>query len=369
LAFIDFVNGENRDEAVSLLKTGIGLTTRHQDFEILLAKVLLTQNRYDEAKVIADELVKTTADAQVKADAEDVLKTVGEYVKARLEITNTPLVRLPWMQPLIFLKRSWLTQTDLAEIDLDRNINNLNIILGRPAKDENRMLGFIEQVTCSDREIVYNIKSGDRRLTMTSSDFKSLRMAVLLEGENSFQIDCGVSFAKTLSVLAFRPTLNVKPQLTSITFVPDFFVLKTPEEMTGMRTVIVEDDTPRKGGGDLKPEARWAAISERLRVTKAGESREAGTIEKIDCSGKSVTLSALAGGKRLRLFSNAPQDVSVAWFTPKASQISFACGGPPLAANALLTFKRTNNATDGLDGELTALEFVPEDFPPLIGQH
>jgi hypothetical protein len=221
-------------------------------------------------------------------------------------------------------------------------------------------------VTCSKGEIDYDVKSEGQSLTMTSRDFKSLRMAVLLEGENSFQVDCGVSFAKTLSVLAFHPAFNAKPELTSITFVPDFFVLRMPEEMASMRTVVVEDDTPRKGNNrtvesgvdDLKPEARWAAITEKLRAPREDESREAGVIEKIDCAGKSVTITALSAGKRLKLFSNSPQDVKLGWFSPKASQISLVCGVSPLAANVLLTFKRTNDT----DGELKALEFVPDGF-------
>jgi tetratricopeptide (TPR) repeat protein len=370
LAFVDFVNNESLDEAVSLLKKGIALKPKHQDFDILLAQILLTQDKYDEARSIAADLVKTAPDTKVRSDAETVLKTVGEYTNARLEIVKESTIRQPWMQPLIFLKRSWLTQTDLADIDRDRTINNLNIILERPMRGESRMIGVIDRVTCSGGEIGYNIKSEGHDFTMTSRDFKSLRTAVLLEGENSFQVDCGASFAKTLSVLAFRPALDAKPQLTSITFVPDFFVLKTPEELASTRTVVVEDDMLRKGSSrtvessvnDLKPEARWAAITEKLRAPQDGETREIGVIEKINCAGKSVVVNAVSAGKKLRLFSNSPQGVNVAWFSQKASQISLACDATPLAANALLTFKRTSDE----DGELKALEFVPDNFalPP-----
>jgi hypothetical protein len=237
---------------------------------------------------------------------------------------------------------------------------------------EKRILGTIEHITCSNGEIDYDIRSDGQNLTMTSKDFKSLRMAVLLEGENSFQIDCGVSFAKTLSVIAFRPTLGGKARLTSITFVPDFFVLKTYEEMASARTVVVEDDTGRRGSvnetSDIKSEIRWATIAKNLRVPQDGETREAGVVEKIDCSGTSLIITTLLGGKRLRFFSNSPADVKVAWFNPKASQISLACGGTLLAANALLTFKRAKDTAGGFDGELKALEFVPEGFS-LTQQH
>jgi tetratricopeptide (TPR) repeat protein len=365
LAFIDFVNGENRDEAVALLKKGITLKPETDEFKILLAQVLLTQDKYDEAKKIAADLLKETADETVRADAESVLKTIGDYVKARLVIDSSPVVRSPWTQSLIVLKRSWLTQADLDQIELNRQINNLNIILERPRPDEDRIVGTIESVSCSNGEISYAVRSQGQTYAMTSRDFTSLRMAVLLEGENSFQIDCGVNFAKTLAVIAFRPPASprAKPLLTSISFVPDFFVLKSPEELASARSVVVEDDPARKTGAveDLKPEARWAAIRAKLRAVRTGESRETGVLEKIDCDNNSVVVTAATGGKQLKLFSASPESVSVSWFSPRASQLPLVCGGSRLAANVVITFQRTNNSRDG-DGELIALEFVPDGF-------
>ena len=361
LAFLDFVNGENPDEAVAMLRKGIVLKPDADEFKILLAQVLLTQDKYDEAKSIAEDLAKKASDATVRTDAENVLKTVGEYVKARLVIDSGPVVRSPWTQSLIVLKRSWLTKSDLDEIELNRQINNLNIILERPRPDENRMVGTVESVSCSNGEIDYTVRSNGQAYVMTSRNFTSLRMAVLLEGENSFQIDCGVSFAKKLAVIAFRPPTSpkAKPQITSISFVPDFFVLKAPEELASARSVVVEDDVPRKAVfEDLKPDARWDAISEKLRAVQKDESRVVGTLEKVDCDSKSVTINATTGGKRFKFFSTTPENVRIAWFAAEASQVPLVCGRV-LAANAVITFRPISNSTGG---ELIAVEFVPEGF-------
>ena len=361
LAFIDFVNCENPDEAVAMLRKGIALKPDASEFQILLAQVLLTQDKYDEAKSIAEDLVKKPSDATVRADAENVLKTVGEYVKARLVISSSLVMQSPWMQSLIVLKRSWLTRNDIDEIELNRQINNRNILLERPHPDEQRMVGTIERVSCSNGEIDYTVGSNGQTYVMTSTNFSSLRMAVLLEGENSFQIDCGVSFAKTRAVIAFRPPASPKarPQVTSISFVPDFFVLKAPEELASARSVVVEDDVPRKAiFEDLKPNERWDAISEKLRVAYKDESRVVMTLEKIDCDGKSVTVTAATSGKRFKFFSATPENVRVAWFSAAASQVPLVCGRK-LAANAVITFRPANNSTDG---DLIALEFVPDGF-------
>jgi tetratricopeptide (TPR) repeat protein len=369
LAFIDFVNDENPDEAVAMLKKGIALKADADEFKILLAQVLLTQDKYDEAKNIAEGLVKAP-DAAVRSDAESVLRTVGDYVKARLVIDSDPIARSPWTQSLIVLKRSWLTQSDLDQIELDRQINNLNIILERPRPDEKRMVGTIENVVCANGEIDYVVRSQGRTVTMMSKNFASVRTAVWLEGENSFVFDCGVSFAKMLAVLAFRPPATAspkaKPQLASVSFVPDFFVLKTPEELASARAVVVEDDGSRKKGSaveDLKPEARFSAIAENLRVAQDGELRVVGVLEKIDCADKSVTVTGTAAsGKEMKLFSASPETVKVAWFSSKTSQIPLVCGTLMHTVNAVVTFRRAKDSPDGFDGELISLEFVPEGF-------
>src|SRR5205085_3471843 len=134
--------------------------------------------------------------------------------------------------------------------------------------------------------------------------FQGLRMAVLLEGEQSFQIDCGMNFSKYLTVIAFRPTVddrpNSIPQLTSITFVPYFFVLKTPAELASMRAVVVEEDNLRRGSksGSLErifpddPESRWTSISQQLRRPQKDESRELGTMKRIDCGSDALNITA-----------------------------------------------------------------------------
>ena len=361
LAFIDFVNGENPDEAVALLRKGIALKPDADEFKILLSQVLLTQDKYDEAKSIAEDLVKNASDATVRTDAEGVLKTVGEYVKARLVIGASLVAQSPFQQSLIVLKRSWLTQNDLDEIELNRQINNLNILLERPHADEQRMVGTVERVTCSNGEIDYSVGLNGQTYAMTSRNFTSLRTAILLEGQNLFQIDCGVSFAKTHAVIAFRPPASpkAKPQITSISFVPDFFVLKTPEELSSARSVVVEDDTPRKAVfEDLKPDARWDAISEKLRAVHKDELRTVGTLERLDCDSKSVTITATTSGKQFKFSSTTPESVRVAWFSAEASQVPLICGRA-LTANAVITFRPVNNSSDG---ELIALEFVPDGF-------
>jgi hypothetical protein len=208
-------------------------------------------------------------------------------------------------------------------------------------------------------------------LSLTSTGFQNLRMSVLLEGEYSFQIDCGVNFSRYLTVLGYQPAANkkpnIKPQLTSITFVPDFFVLKTPAELAASRAVVVEDDLLRRGRGvgtierialdESKPDKRFSAIAASLRQPQNGEIRQHGTLERIDCSGSNVEITTLLGSKRVTLTTSSPADINVSWFGVDASQVPLTCGAAPMIPNALFTFVPQNSG-----GILKAVEFVPAGF-------
>jgi hypothetical protein len=269
-----------------------------------------------------------------------------------------------------------MTKTDMDSIERDRDINNLNRALERPPSSERQMLGNVTHVACSGGAVKYSFTDGGRNFVFTSKDFQSIRMAVLLEGAHSFQIDCGVSFEKFMAVVSFRPTLgesvDLGGQLTSITFVPDYFKLKSAQEMASSRFIVVEDDTLKRELGvgdkinivseDRKPEQRWASIDAALRKPQSGENRATGLLEKVDCVGESVKLTALIDGSHQRFVSNSPASVKVAWFSAGNSQVSLACGSRPMAPNVLFTYRTPENFTGSTDGDLVALEFVPEGF-------
>lgn len=247
LAFVNFVNDENLDEAIELLRKGLAIQPGNQEFSILLARILLRLEKYDESKAIADKIIKTAADARVWSEADGILRTVNQY-KA---VTNagkqdSEVFKLFGPMPPLILKRSSLSDADVAKFDEERMITNLNHLLAKPRFGEKQVVGTLERVACSDEEINYSVQSAGDKFYLASRDFTNLKLNVLTEGEKSFRLDCGVNFGKQLVVFTFRPSATSKPkirgQLLSLTFVPDYFRLKTAEEMANFRTVIIEDD-------------------------------------------------------------------------------------------------------------------------------
>jgi tetratricopeptide (TPR) repeat protein len=373
LAFIYLVNGENLSEAAALLEKGLSLKPGDENFEVLLAKALVRINRYDDARGYAERLSQKATDPQVRADAAEILSSIRQYSKARLEITTPVASRNPpWSPSLVLLKRSWVTDADLQTVERERENTNLNRVLERPRSGEQRILGTIQSVDCVGGSITYNVRAGNGNFKLYGDRFDNLRMAVIVSGEHSFGVDCGVRLALNPAVLSFtvpvNNRVNPRPQLMSITFVPEGFKLKTPEELAASRHVVIENDLLKrvpgtsvvveKGGIDT--DGRWASIRAELRPPKAGEVRMTGTLESIDCSGNDLSVVATIDGKRQKFM--AGKDLLPRWFGVEATQVSLACGSLPAVPNVLFTYRLSEAEGTG-QTELVGLEFLPSGFP------
>ncbi|MGB7209782.1 MAG: tetratricopeptide repeat protein [Pyrinomonadaceae bacterium] len=251
LAFVNLVNDTDLAGSVTLLKKGLEVRPGDQNIRLLLAQVLLRQEKYGEARSIAEKIAATASDAETWAGAQIVLQTVNEYfaekaVESKGFDKMAGFGRLP---PLI-LKRSEISDSDVEQYDEDRRITNLNLLIERQGFGERQVVGFVDRITCSNGNINFAVRSGGDIFNLNSPAFAELRLRVLTDGERSFTLGCGISLGKQLTVLTYRQSAgskaNVRGRLISIAFVPDFFRLKTAQEVANTRTVIIEDDRPFK---------------------------------------------------------------------------------------------------------------------------
>jgi hypothetical protein len=272
---------------------------------------------------------------------------------------------------LVILKRSWLTDADVKRIDDERINNNLNRLIIRPVPGEQQIVGRIEKIVCIGSSIIYRVRvAADKLVSFTSSDFSGIRMTVATEGENTFQIGCGVSLGQQLAAVNYRPArmpTSNRPlgEVAAISFVPENFRLKSLEEMSSARLVAIDDDTLRRSGPSpvINEETITRSISQYLRKPHKGEERLVGTIEKVECSTAATIFNVRSDGKAYRLIQMVSGQVDLSWFTVASSQLSIRCGSGPLQATTVLTFLRSIRS-DGVDGELKAIEFVPDGFVP-----
>ena len=382
LGFINLVSNDNLDESLVLLKKGLALQPGNQDYAFLIAQIYMRQEKYAEAKEIAQKIVKTADEAALRTNAQNLLDAINRFEESKAfyqkqQQQNESVNQENRPQLLVRRTSKPLSEAELKKINEENEINNLNRNIEKPKADEKQVVGHIEKVACIKGEINYSVKTETESFPLTSKDFTNLSLNAMVEEAQNVQFGCDSDIKDFLTVITYRPNSDAKAKskgtLLALTFVPKYFRMKTEEELAKSQQVIVEveeettAETPtnvpnQTNFDEQRKEAMLRAISENLRKPLDGEKRELGIVEKIECSGKNVIYNVKTATQTLKLKTNSPQAVKMMSFTPDASQMRFGCGVtfPPIPA--VITYRPGSNPKDKQNGEIIALEFVPKSF-------
>ena len=82
-AFVNLVNNENLDESLAMLKKGLQYQPGNQEYALLEAQILLRQEKFSEARTIAEKLAKTASEQYMRANAENILNSINRMETAR----------------------------------------------------------------------------------------------------------------------------------------------------------------------------------------------------------------------------------------------------------------------------------------------
>ena len=85
-------------------------------------------------------------------------------------------------------------------------------------------------------------------------------------------------------------------------------------------------------------------------------------VQKINCKGGTVSYDIVADNDSLTLISKDFDHIDLEVFTQTRTQFQIGCGIDISAFNAVLTYRKSPEASAGTRGELVALEIVGPDF-------
>ncbi|MEQ1761876.1 MAG: hypothetical protein ABL984_01890 [Pyrinomonadaceae bacterium] len=370
LATVEFSSGD-MSIAETAIRRAIGLKPGNQNYPLLLARILLRQERIDEAIAIAEPLSRS-GDARFIADARAILKDANELAKAKRSTASeeSQLQFAGYRKPVILQYRD-LTAERVAKIDRDRDNYNYNVMIERPAADESHVVGFVDRIDCVDDRIEFRIRSESVRLSLSTKQFDDVRFRVAVPGTRSFALRCGTRLPNDLAVIVYKPVTGRSTtvgEIRAITFVPQDFEYLTPQELQNAPFLVVEG----RPAGDISQNAEIAVkereameremretqlsdIEERLRQPLAGEERLIGIPEKLECSAGRMTVSVKVGDAN-RVFSAAIAKMfEVQSFNSNAQLIEVGCLAQLPNLSAVITYRRA-------DSELISVEFVPSYF-------
>jgi tetratricopeptide (TPR) repeat protein len=374
LAFIGVITGEELDDALQSAQKALLLQPGNQEFALIAAQLMLRKQRINEARTIAEKLIRSPANPYVKTEAENIIRAADGINSAKnIEPVLVDIRNGAEPKPII-LQRKDLTDEDVARIDLEREISNLNRLIPRPKTGERHIVGSIDRIGCANESMQYRIKAADGVVRLISADFDDISVKVLLDGTHSFTFRCNARFPDQLAVVVYRPHERPTPLsdgvLVSIAFVPKTFRLKSLAELAAERTVIIEG----REASDLNANARVAAAEQaefdhqmretqiknleaRLRQPETGERRLVGVPEGFECIDGNFVLG-LRSGDAISVFKvETAKKFFIRSLTPEAGVIELGCRSALPAVNAVVTYRENAGVR-----ELVAVEFVPRSF-------
>ena len=379
LAFVNVVNNEKLDESLALLKKGLSYQAGNEQYQFLIAQIYMRQQKFSEARKLIESLIKNADEPSIRANAQNLLNAITQNEEIRAENERR---RKEYEQKItqngkngevtvIRNKREKpLTDEEWAKINEENENNEVNRGIERPKTGEAQVVGFIEKITCIKGVVNYVVKTDAGLLNLTSKDFNALKMINFSTDNENAQIGCDTNLKSFSTVLTYQENKNAKIKLngtlSAIYFVPKKFKLKTAEEMANLKDVRVinEIETPpevieaeNSNFEKNRNEAMMQGIREALRKPEAGEKREIGIAERIECSGNKILFVVKIGGQSIKLKAKSPQDVKIAILTAVGDGMQIGCGVkfPPIPA--VITYRQ-----NGKEGEIIAVEFVPESF-------
>ena len=226
LAFVSLVTDKGIDESIaSLKKLLISLPGRH-DLTFMLAQLYLEKGDGKLARETLEQVVKSSADEQVRNSAAGLLNQISSFEKAKSETAGEE-EKQPAPAPVKADKVVTETVNKIAPPPDPSSY--LREVLRQPAAGETQLLGKLLRLECEPKGIVFVVQDGASLLRLRAASFDDMELTTYdtsVKGE----ITCGerkpVNAVVVNYVVNSDKKLKFDGVLKSIEFVPADFKLK-----------------------------------------------------------------------------------------------------------------------------------------------
>ncbi|MEP7074333.1 MAG: tetratricopeptide repeat protein [Acidobacteriota bacterium] len=397
-AFVNLVNDEQLDESIAMLRKALQYQPGNQKYAMRIAEILAHQSRYDDASALATKLATTTDDPEIKNRAESLAGQIAQhrqYDEQRKKYEETASRSRSGSSsgspgggvgPPLLLKRKAderpMTDEDWAKVQAVARLRSINGALRKTDAGENRVMGQIAKVECKGG-VTFTIKVETETFQLQSKSFQELYLQAFVPEAMNTPVGCGGDLSKFIALVTYKPRTGTKTpvrgDLTALEFVPkDFRILSqadidSPEisaddadevEVSATSPTPTENRTveaPRDLDA-MRREAIMKQIKENLRQPAAGEKREMGFLDKIECTPKGNFFYLRTTSQTLKLLSNPTLPPKIILHTNDLEGVQFGCQLKAIEVPAVFVYKDAPNEKTKSMGDIVSLDFVPKSF-------
>lgn len=375
LSFVNLVNNERLDESVKMMQQALKYQPGSQRFAVRLAELLFRLKKLEEANAWAEKLSRTAESNDIKSRSDSLLTRIEqrkEYDKMVAERIKRDGV--PPRNPNVTS-----TGETVAFEDPDANLRSINQSMRKISAGEQRVIGNVMKIDCRAVPILYTIKSGGETFMLKTQDFQSLTLNDFASDLKDGQVGCDSNLSTYNAVITFTPKASTKPvakgELVAIEFVPkDFRFIEgdftPPKLIKRTETADTTDETPNPPPEVMTAEnfeskrraAMMKHISDSLKKPAAGQKREIGFLEKIECSSKGAFFHLKTQSQTLRLLNSSPANLTITLFIQDLNGVQFGCTTKPVEFPVVFIYTDAPDQKKKVAGEIISMDFVPKTF-------
>ena len=382
LAFVSLVNNEQLEAAIAYLQTALKYQPGNQRYALRIAEIYMRQDKFPESSAIAEKVARTADEPEVKSQAENL---VGQLKQRQEVAARNETARKQYEdatknlnQPVLIRRRTdgkTLSPEELAKAEEESNIRSINRSLKKAEANEKQIIGQIQKIACKNGSIAYNVTTEADTFTLLSKDFQGLMLTSHVADAVDLNVGCDANIAGINLVITYKPQANSKTgnrgELVALDFVPkNFRFMELGEDKNQTEEIYADEEiapqppslTKSEDFGAQRRTAMLEAIKKALRQPLAGERREIGFIEKVECSSKGMFFYIKNTGQTFKLSAASPQAIQIKGFTPEIEQLQIGCNLKQVEIPVVFTYKEKADSKAKSSGELMALEFVPKSF-------
>lgn len=383
-AFVSLVSGEALDEALNYLRAALKIQPGNQKYALRIAEIYGRQEKFTDARSIAEKIARTTDDDEVKQRANDLAEHMrrNEEMLAKYEEAKKAAAasggRVLRGEPMMVRGRG--KEPTPEEIErLREETMNLSIngeVRGHRSDGTEQLIGNILRIDCKGNNVTFSIKTDSGTFGLTSSGFQQLELNAYMEVGKEAEMRCGAQMANLRTVITYKPTgapaSVTKGELVAIDFVPSNFRFADPSipagELDDRSTQSLppppdaSDTAPSRDYESERRSMMMASIKGALRKPSASEVQVMGFIEKSECSTKGAFFFLRSGDQILKLSTDSSKQPDLKAFTPDTENLQIGCGMKAVEIPVVFTYKPDARGKNKSQGQLLALEFVPKSF-------
>jgi tetratricopeptide (TPR) repeat protein len=218
LSFISFVNNTGLDEAVAALDKGLQLEPGNQQLALDKAQILMRQEKFDEARRLAQKVFASAAEAQLRGNAQILINNINSF-EAQLKDIAERNKRPP--------SEGEETVIQLSEEELINQ--SLNEAIRKPRAGEKRIIGFLTKIDCDPNAISFVIRTPEQIFKFRTDQFQNVAFMAFTSEATGQQIDCGTRKSEEYVIATYKPAdpkAKHQGELVAIEFMPKEFKLK-----------------------------------------------------------------------------------------------------------------------------------------------